>query len=488
MAEFGTIQGLAVPMQFDQRINDLRYHQEALQRAKAMSEAKAKLFSDDMDYQNAVNSFDNGIIKQNSQNQIKKIGAFVRENPDWSTNIDKRMQLNQLKRELRDNTDLHRGLASDTAYKTYLADMAEVAKNPQQHDSEAYKQVADQWKNYLRFGNQLGEEAAKTQGKQAFLYNKPRDFADMDKIYQGAGGSYQDVVRQPIKGGRNAYEMVPREESLNAVANQIYAQNKRQLDVEAARKGIDPITMVKQGMNAYIKKPFSFGDYGLSDAMTMENRKLAAKAAMTSKPDSAFQDAFVNIPKGTVGHEDLEQTFGPKPSHFIYDNNGKKLDNTGNRVYYTGNHQTVEIPNDPAKPKGPSHKQKLVETYTYLPLNLAKDKGILEDPFGFSGSNGTDFEVNPEWNQNAEIETTENDKGDKIQRVKVKSFMPVELNSYYAGKFNNQAHIAKSKLMADRPEEGGSDLPTGTAADFKASGWSDAQIEEGVSSGKIRVK
>jgi len=61
--------------------------------------------------------------------------------------------------------------------------------------------------------------------------------------------------------------------------------------------------------------------------------------------------------------------------------------------------------------------------------------------------------VVPEWNKQAEFITNENGKGEPVQMVKVKAFMPVELNSAYAGAFDNEVHIAKSKLMGSQPQE-----------------------------------
>jgi hypothetical protein len=171
MAEYGIPTGLAVDLQFDQRINDLRYRQAQDQRAKAMAEARSAMFANDLEYQNAINSFDNPIIKENAKNTIKQIGQFVRENPDWSTNVDKRVQLNLLKRQLKDNPDLHRGIASDNAYKTFLGDLAEAQKNPQFHDMDAYNSIAEQWKNYNKYGHQGGQEAASAEGRQPFIYN-----------------------------------------------------------------------------------------------------------------------------------------------------------------------------------------------------------------------------------------------------------------------------------------------------------------------------
>jgi hypothetical protein len=477
MAEVGLISGLARDLQFDQRIDDLRYRDEAMRRSKAIAESRAKLFSDDLDYQNAVNAHDNPEIKQFAQNQIKKIGSFVRENPDWQTNVDKRMQLNLMKRELKDNPALLRGLASDSAYKQYLQDRTEVAKNPQQHDTQAYQDIDGQWKNYLRYGNQYGEEAAKAQGKQAFVYTKPRDLPDINERYRTIGNSFKDMKTKPIPGGRNSYEEYANPESLRAIAVQEYNQNKRAYDLAYTNKGIDPIKAIETGINAHIPKKRDFGDYGLSDALTVAATKRKWDEMDTKPGQSAYQQAFVNKPEGVVNPNTLEQTYGSKPKHVLYDNKGQsQIDNTGNRVYYTGNHKWVDVG---------GKKQKLVEIYSFLTPEQAKEKGIYEDGAWnpFKGE-----EIVPEWNKQAELITTQDKDGNDVKTVKVKAFMPVELNESYAGTFNKETHLGKSQLMAQTPNEENSNIPTGTVDEFRAARWSDAQIQEGINSGKIRVK
>ena len=261
MPEFGLIQGLAQDLGYDQRINDLRYQEEAMRRAQATSEAKAKMFADDLDFQNATNSFDNPIIKNKAKETIAKIGAFVRENPDWEGDVNKRSQLNLLKRELKDNPDLLRGVASDNAYKQYLADLQEVAKNPNQHDTEAYDEISQQWNNYLRFGNQNGEEAAKAEGAKAFVYTKPKDWIDINKAFAETGNKFKDMKVKSIKGGLGAYEEYADPDSLAIIASQMYSQNQRQIHRIAKQKGISPLDYVMAGIDAHIPKQRDMGEY-----------------------------------------------------------------------------------------------------------------------------------------------------------------------------------------------------------------------------------
>lgn len=156
----GEIRGLTVDAGVDDRINDLFRFDEANRRSKSLIEAKTAMFAQDMEFNNAMNQFDNPRIKDYAKKTISEIGKFVSENPDWSTNVNKRMWINMKKKELKDNPDLMRGIASDNAFKQMNADLAEVAKNPQQYDQGAYDMLLEQRNNYLKFGNQKGEEAA----------------------------------------------------------------------------------------------------------------------------------------------------------------------------------------------------------------------------------------------------------------------------------------------------------------------------------------
>lgn len=480
MPEYGLASGLAADAHFGDRINQLRYHEEMSQRAQQMAEAKTKLLADSLDFQNASNSHDAPIIKEFSKNQIAKIGQYVRDNPDYTTNVNKMAQLNLLKRELKDNPELTRGMASDAAHKFYLADLQEVAKDPNQHDTEAYNNVQNQWNNYLKFGNQDGEEAFKTQGKKSFLYTKPKDFVDINKNWENIGSKFKDVITQPIKGGRNAYEEVARPESLNAVAQQEYLQNKRQYDVLARKQGIEPLEYIKTGINSNIAKKKDFGDYGLSDALLLQAYKHRQDGLDRNVGPDAYQDAFVNAKEGVVSPEILEQTYSTKPRNIIYNNKGEsQIDNTGNRIFYTGVHKWMERKDNQGRPV----RQKVVETYTYLSKDDAEKKGIYDGgTFGFGKG------ISPEWNKQAEVVNVDNN-GKPQEVVKVKSLMPVELNSQYAGAFNNEAHVAKSKLAAAHPiEDIDSDIPEASAEEWRKAGWNDEQIKQGLSLGKIKVK
>lgn len=247
MLEFGIVKGLAQSGQYDQRINDLRYKEQADKRAKSEAEARAKLFAEDMDYNNAMNEFDAPIIKELALNKIREIASFVRENPDYTYNPDKLAVVNSMKKELKSNADLNRGLASDMERKKFLADYGEVAKNPNFYDTEAYEDIKNQWENYRMYGNQNGKEAAEKFGKQAFVYQKPRDFIDLAPSLQKMGNQTKnyDIVK-PGGIGEWYSKMNPLE--LESLADAAIQQNERQIDVETRRLGLNDPAQKENGL------------------------------------------------------------------------------------------------------------------------------------------------------------------------------------------------------------------------------------------------
>lgn len=442
MAEYGLNLGLAQSMGFDDKIADLRYNEQMTKRIQEENAAKSKLFTDDLDFNNAANPFDNNLVKTKMQQKVRDLGKFVTENPDWNTNVNKMMLFKLKKRELKDDPDLIRGLAVDNQYKQYLADMQEVAKNPQKHNVVAYDEIGKQFDNYFKTGNRSGDQ---TKGIDPPVYAKPRDFVDINERWMDIGNKFGDKKTKPIKGGRNAYEEYANPETLRRVAEQEYLQNKEQYDIEAGKNGANPIEYIQRGIDAHIPKKRDFGDYGLSDAMTLANYKKRLDGLDREVPPnkSAYQEAFVNAKEGVVSPKFLEQTYDSKPRNKIYSNKGDvEFDNTGNRVYYTGAHKWID---------GKDGRQKVVEVYSYLTPEDAKEKGIYDDGAWnpFQGE-----EISPAWNKQAELVTAGD--GDKAKKmVKVKAFMPVELNESYAGAFDNEVHIAKSKLIGSTPNEVG---------------------------------
>lgn len=481
--EWGLAQGLSADMQFDKRINDLRYRDEQMRRATAESEAKASLFADDLNYQNASNQYDNPIIKSAAKNQIQKIGEFVRNNPDYKTNVDKLSQLNLMKRELKDNPDLIRGVASDGSYNAYKKDLQEVAKNPQQHDTDAYNAVNEQWNNYLKYGNQGGAEAAKLEGAKAFVYTKPKDFIDLNKAFEDIGNGFKDMRIKDIKGkGLGAYEEVADPDSLKLVANQMYSQNKNQIDKEAAKKGMDPIAYVAQGINAHIPKKRDFGDYGLQKEIAFHAYK--QRSAGTAAPEgNTYKTEIVDKDNSVVPVDLINELTGDGAKTILQSNNGKQvLDLTGINVKRTGYNF---YPNKKSMPN-----VKYADGVAYISLDKAKELGIVTDPEkGFDFWMGGDNEVKSDWSKFATIETTTDADGKEKKAVKLTVFNPFDVNNAAnAGVFNRKTMTSKQVPLPEQQYQNQQAIPAGTKQDWINNGWNEDQINEAVKQGKIKVK
>jgi len=184
--QFGVRQGLAVDMQWDQRLNDLRYQQEQEKAAKIQAKADAKQYGEDMAYKQPMNNFDNPRVKGYAQQQIQMIGKFVNQNQDWETNYQKRGIYNQMINDLKNGDDYRRGVQSDTNWEQAQKDMQDI-----RYANVDFADVKGQWDNYNKFGNQLGEEAAKKEGVKQFIYATPKPPEDTTKLLMEVANNTQ---------------------------------------------------------------------------------------------------------------------------------------------------------------------------------------------------------------------------------------------------------------------------------------------------------
>jgi len=228
--EFGLRQGLAFDMQYDQRLNDLRYQQQAKRQAGIENEARAKMLADDLAYQSPMNEHDNPLVKEYSQEIIKKIGKFVNENPGWESNVGLRMQYNQLSRELKDNKELNRGMTTDKNIAA-MNEFAANGKNAHIVSSSKWQKINQEYDNYLKFGNQNGEEAALKEGKRAFMFNAPDPILDVRAKALDIG-SKLGTTDKAIAGGFGAKMTYVEESKIKSSAvSELAGPNREDWDI-----------------------------------------------------------------------------------------------------------------------------------------------------------------------------------------------------------------------------------------------------------------
>lgn len=202
--EVGLRHGLAVRLPWEQTMQADRYANQLKNQNKLLAEQKSKLFADDFKYNNAMNSHDNPLVKEFAMKKLQETGAFLRDNPDWETNPVKRAQYNTMIHDLKDNPDLNRGLLSDANFKNWQ----DYMKNPKNADivnDPEFQKINQHWDNYTRYGNQFGEEAARTKGKQAFMFIPPDEMQDYTEYLRKIAG---DTEFDSANTRQNGYQIV----------------------------------------------------------------------------------------------------------------------------------------------------------------------------------------------------------------------------------------------------------------------------------------
>jgi hypothetical protein len=207
--EFGTTLGLARSFQADQRINDARYHDQDMKRAQNEAESKAKMLADDFDFVNAVNDFDNPRIKEYAKAHIQKTGKWLNENRGWESDVNKRMEYKMMIRELKDNPELNRGLASDTEF-TKLSQYKSDPKNTHLVNAPEWQEIEAQRANYLKFGNQFArnEEEAQQLGQKSFVFTPPEEMFDVREHARKVGSTLGSESYYNANTG-SGYKRVP---------------------------------------------------------------------------------------------------------------------------------------------------------------------------------------------------------------------------------------------------------------------------------------
>lgn len=179
MAEYGIRKGLAVDLGFNQGVADIARQNDQMRQAKLYAENQAKMQAEDFDYNNAMNAWDNTQVKEFAQGKIKELGAFIRDNPDYKYNLEKRIIYNNIKKELKDNKPLLEGMQVDANVKAMQAYMNDP-KNAPLVQSEEFSPIKAQYENYLKTGSTDGNLA----NRKLFTFTPPEELVDLTPYAQ----------------------------------------------------------------------------------------------------------------------------------------------------------------------------------------------------------------------------------------------------------------------------------------------------------------
>lgn len=319
--DVGIAKGLAQSFDYDKRIAEERFYDQQLKRAQQDNLAELKAFEDDMDYMNAANSFDHNLIKSEAGKTIREIGQIVRENPDFRSNPDVRRLINEKKKYLKSNQHVIRGMASDQAFQQLNKDLAEVAKNPAMHDSGAYQELLKQRNNYLKYGHQDGEEAAKQFGPQSFVYTKPQDFVPLNEEALKTASLIK--ARKYKQTGNGGYEELVDENALIPAAMDFYNRHKRQIQVTYNPKDDNEgIAYAKELIRPGIELKRKFGEPHYNDALAVKKWEYAMAQKQQNKTIDAYNEAVISSRFNKLPTDAVTAMLGTTPEAKIYDADG----------------------------------------------------------------------------------------------------------------------------------------------------------------------
>ena len=478
MPEYGQIIGTAVNQQYDQQINDLYRQDQMRQRSQAIGEAKTKMFIDDIDFQNAMNEYDAPRVKEYAKGKIMEIAQLYKNNPNLMSDPNGLMQLKLLKNDLKSNQALLKGLATDEAFKRLNADMAEVAKNPNQYDVGAYEKLLAQKNNYLKFGNQDGELAAKNEGEKVFIYSKPQEFKELDKAGLERGNKFKGAAMdiEYLNNGRDgAYRTVPKKAVLDAEAQQFYNDNKRQFDVQYTSKGKDPVEAARQFILGGIDSKFDIGERNTFNEDLYKIKyahSLKEASGAVSKGGSAFKISIANPRITAPAAEDLSKTFGGDIAHYYTDAKGNRVRNTGDVFNYEG------VIYDKGYRQDHKYDRTTVKElpgYIYKSLEWADENGFLYDKWVWGKNN----EIKPGVEGATVVDSPVNEKGESHKLLRLRAVAEADVNDpYVEAKFNKLFLTTKQRDavgvdegVMDEEEEIRTNKNTGKRYKKVSNGW-----------------
>ncbi len=387
MAEFGLISGLAKSGQYDEKIQQLRYAEQQDRRDREEAEARAKLLTDGIVIPNVMNAYDAPIVKANTRKAMAEAAELYRQNPDLMYNPEKRMLLKEKNNGILNNADVSRAMVTDQNYAQLVKTMQDAKANPHIYDMEAVQGEMAKYNNYNQFGHPEGEEGFKREGRKAFLFTNPQQFVDLPNKWLKMGNSVKNYEKIDGKNPGEFYTKM-REDDLKSLTEATLAEDGRQIQVEAKKRGFNPeqtYEWVKNGIEAGFDKQHSLGDptalrrMALQEAeFGLQKKKFAAEQGKAqAAPSYTTWDDLMRSGSAQVPLKTAYNIWGGKRKIVLSGDNGQKIDLSGVADF---------------KPDGTMYKPKSgplkgvphITGYVEMPLEEAINKGLVKGQSGFN--------------------------------------------------------------------------------------------------------
>lgn len=415
-------------------IADLQYADQVRARNQAMNEAKLKAFMDDIEFQNGSNPFDEPIIRTENEDLIRKVGSFYYQNASRWHDPVVRLQAKQLAKSQRSTDAVLRSIGYKDSENRFKEFLSEAAKNPGRYNQKAIDDQRMQMDNYRKYGHPLGAKAAKKEGPQLWVFKRPVDFIDENKLYNDTSKTIARDVREDVNNGRiGAYKKYASDDNILTNAKSIYDQYPEQFD---QTYGPGAIQKIAQILKTKIEPEFF---EGYQDEFALFKRKANYEAALKKSMQTQSTDPYkvVIFDSNNIAPTDekaIAATFGSTPTVQYKGPDGKVITESGNRFYWTGLRDKGYLEDGKYVKDG----LKIGDGFIIKPIEYGKELGVLEDTAWF----GEKLEVKPEYADSYEIFTPPpNEKGESVPVLKIRA--QTEVNAGlpdYARKFNAYIH------------------------------------------------
>jgi len=431
--ELGGLLGLAVKQDRSDDIENIKYLDGLRKQNDAINMAKAKMFMDDIEFQNGSNAYDEARIRKESNAIIQQLSDLKKAHPhDYLSNIEVQLQAKQLKAAMKATPGVIGSLAYKEAQAQHNKFMQEALKNPTKYNTD---QLSEAQKKFDNYGKPESLAARGLTEEPPMYYTPPEEIPDMEDMHRKAGDSMDADEYTDLKNGRDgAFKGRVSDKTMTAKAQELYSQHKSAYDY-LYKNVPDKISAIKAAIEPYSKKPYEIGE---RNALADQKELIRFKASLEQPPVqgvSPYVEQVLKPARAFPGADYLAQTFTTDIPNTYTDINGKTIQNKNDQFYYDG-----DIIDDGYNPKGYTKTGiKVVPGFIKKDLAWGEDQGYLYDPIGRSGQEGTDLEVKPEHKGKVEIVRTEPDKDGKVGLyLKIKAVGKVDANKpAYKNRFDS---------------------------------------------------
>jgi outer membrane murein-binding lipoprotein Lpp len=401
LGDFGLSQAFTVKTNASEaannQIEDMKYAEQIRRQNEAMAMAKAKMFADDIEFQNGSNPYDSQIIKQENGDMLKKIGE-ISSKPEYMYDRNLQAQVNQLKNDYRQTKAVLRSAAWKEAQAKYNAFSQEALKNPTAYNLDQLDAFKKKMENY---GKGADGNYLPTDQVEALVFTPPEQLPDYEKMHnEAAKMTDPDEYEAWNNGTLGAFKGKVSDATVRRIAEGLYEKNKSAYDYTYKDKP-DKVGAIFNELRGKTKTDVHYGQvddfWKQKKLMEFEH---SLKNGVQNPNISLYDTSFLNTDRVEPGREILAEVYTTTPPNFYIDVKGNKVQNNSDDFHYNG-----DLTDQGYMNKKPRSGIKEATGYISKDLNWGKEQGYLYDPAGFSGDKEglTDLEVRPEHKGKGEI-------------------------------------------------------------------------------------